>query len=186
MKTLVMAAFLASSALLLASCIGAGQLSDIQMKNDDTMPSMIGIDLHGNDRPVPESFEGDLNIVTFAFEREQQDNVNTWIPVADAIGDDDPSIRFYEIPLIYEINAMYRTWVNNGMRSGIPGDEARDRTITVYTDRDKFFDLMEMNNSTIYTLLIDPQGKILWRSEGDATDEKIASLKQAIKDAKGK
>ena len=58
MKTLVMAAFLASSALMLVSCIGAGQLSDIQVTSDDTLPSMIGIDLLGNDRTVPESFEG--------------------------------------------------------------------------------------------------------------------------------
>ena len=164
----------------LTACIGSGENSDVQSQGDNTIPQMVGKDLMGDDRPIPNSFEGNLNIVTFAFEREQQENVNTWIPHAEAMEQEFRSVRFYEIPLIYEMNAFMRGWVNNGMRSGIPSEKARERTITVYTDRDKFLDMMNMQTDSIYTLLVNKDGKILWRASGDATDEKIAALRKAI------
>ena len=78
------------------------------------------------------------------------------------------------------MNAMMRGWVNNGMRSGIPSEKARERTITVYTEREKFLGMMNMQTDNIYTLLVNQDGEILWRAEGDATDEKIRDLKTAI------
>jgi hypothetical protein len=175
--------FLALMTLLgLSACIGTGQNTDIQAKGEGKIPAMTGIDLLGEDRPIPDSFKGELNIVTFAFEREQQANVDTWIPSAEALVDEIDGLDFYEIPLIYEMNPVMRGWVNNGMRSGIPGERARERTITVYTDRDEFLNMMDMTTETIYTLLVNREGSILWREEGDMTDEKLASLKQAIAD----
>ena len=168
------------SALGLSACIGAGDNSPVVSRGPDNFPAMKGIDLTGEERPIPQSLEGDLNIITVAFEREQQSNVDTWIPYAEQIIAEHSYIRFYEIPLIYEMNMVMRGWVNNGMRSGIEDEKARERTITVYTDRDDFFEMMDMRRDTIYTLLLDGDGKILWRESGDASEKKIESLKTVI------
>lgn len=166
--------------LIMTGCIGAGKISTVKPQGENYFPKMEGIDLLGEMRQLPESFEGKLNIVTVAFEREHQKDVNEWIALADEIMQEHPDVKFYEIPVIYEINAPYRFWVNNGMRSGILEPEARERTITVFTDREKFTGIMNMNTEIIYTLLLDQKGKILWRSPGVLTEENAEDLANEI------
>jgi hypothetical protein len=167
--------------VFLTSCIGAGDISDVKSNGKGYFPSMVGIDLIGEQRKVPESFESEYNIVAVAFEREHQTDVNSWITVADKILAKNSNIKFYEIPLIYEMYGPYRFWVNNGMRSGIPDLKARLRTITVYTEREKFLRLMNMESDGIYLLLLDKKGKVLWQTEGPSDDGKIIELENAIK-----
>ena len=173
---------LLGAVFMVTACIGAGPISNIKPLGDNIFPQMEGIDLLGETRVVPTTFAGDLNIVAVAFEREQQKDVNTWIEVAEGMMEENPSLKFYELPVIYEVNGMYRTWINNGMRSGIPSEAARERTITVYTDREKFTSMMDMTTTEISVLLIDDKGKILWRHDGIATKQAVTSLENKIKE----
>lgn len=166
--------------LFLSACIGSGVNSTVEKQAAGTFPVMTGIDLHGNEKQLPESFEGKKNLVSIGFEREDQAEIDTWIEFAETLETTNKDLRFYEVPLIYEINPAYRWWINNGMRSGVVGDEARTRTITVYTDREKFLEIMEMNTDRIYTLLLDENGKILWRGEGALTENHKAALKKFL------
>lgn len=167
--------------LALQSClIGAGENSQIEANKNYYFPNLTGIDLEGNEKKLPQSFVGDLNIVVVAFKREQQSNVDTWIKATEVILKENPQINFYEIPLIYELNTFSRAWINNGMRFGVPDPVARKRTITVYTDRNKFFEITKMKEENIYTLLLNKDGKILWQVEGVADQSKIKNLLKAI------
>ena len=49
-----------------------------------------------------------------------------------------------------------------------------------YTDREEFTSIMDMETSSIYVLLLDKNGKILWQSKGPANDESITALKNII------
>lgn len=169
---------------MVTACIGAGPISSIKPTGQNNFPKMEGIDLLGETRSVPDTFAGKLNIVAVAFEREQQKDVNTWITVAEDIMKDNANVKFYELPVIYEVNGMYRTWINNGMRAGIPSEEARERTITIYTNRNELISMMDMANEEISVLLLDDSGKILWRKDGAAMPDTIKSLKIAIKENK--
>jgi hypothetical protein len=167
--------------LALQSClIGAGENSEIEANKNRHFPKLTGINLDGAKQELPQAFMGKLNIVTVAFKREQQSEVDTWIAAFDAILKENPEINFYEIPLIYELGTFSRTWVNNGMRFGITDEKARKRTITVYTNRDKFFEITKMQKDKIYTLLLDNNGKILWQNEGVADETKVKNLLKAI------
>lgn len=163
-----------------SSCIGAGMNSDIEVVADGYFPKLTGIDLMGEQRSLPCTFDGKINIVVVGFEREHQVPINTWIPIAEKLMKEDSSIRFYEVPLIYELSAPYRAWVNNGMRAGIPDDIARERTITVYTDREKFTAFMNMKQDDIYLLLLDDNGKVLAKIKGPATDGNIDKLREIV------
>ncbi len=188
--------------ITLQSCIGAGQNSKIaedevakttitktsRIKNlppksiiGESFPTLTGIDLQGNQRQLPQSFDGKLNLVIVAFKREQQVEVDSWIKTFAEISAKNPQINFYEVPLIYELSAPSRWWINNGMRQGVKSEAARSRTITVYTDRAKFFNITKMKAEKIYALLIDKSGKILWQSEGSSTPENTKSLQNFLK-----
>ena len=110
--------------------------------------------------------------------------VDTWIKAAEPMLKENPNLSFYEIPLIYEISAFKRMWVNNGMRFGIPDKIARKRTITVYTNREEFFKITKMKEDKIYALLVNSDGKILWTKEGEVDDSKVKNLKQTIANGK--
>lgn len=177
---------------MLFGCIGAGSVSTIKENQAGggsgatetvIMPFVTGIDLLGAERQIPNGengFEGQKNLVVFAFEREHQEDVNTWIAMADELMAQYYDLRFYEVPVIEELNAAYRLWVNNGMRSGIPGEKARERTITVYTDVEKFTRLMDMQTDRIYLFLMDQNGRTLWRTEGPAQPEDVQDLKRFL------
>jgi len=93
---------------------------------------------------------------------------------------ENTNLSFYEIPLIYELSVFKRMFLNNGMRFGITDEVARKRTITVYTNRQEFFKITQMKEEQIYALLIDDNGKIIWRVVGIADDKKISDLKKII------
>jgi hypothetical protein len=174
--------YLTATILLIAlqSClIGSGENSEI-VTNGVNFPKIIGIDLQGKRQELPSAFEGRLNIVAVAFKREQQKDVDSWIVGVDEIIKNNSDINFYEVPLIYELGMVSRMWVNNGMRYGIPSEIARKRTITVYTNREKFFEIMKMKEDRIYVLVLDNSGKILWQIEGMADEDKITSMKNFV------
>lgn len=165
--------------LTISSCvIGAGENSKIEANQNNYFPKITGLNLSGQKQELPAIFENKLNLVIIAFKRKQQAEVDTWIKAIEPILKENPNLSFYEIPLIYELSAFKRMWVNNGMRFGIPDEVARKRTITVYTNREEFFKITQMQEDKIYALLVDNKGKILWRREGIANDEKVGSLQK--------
>ncbi len=164
--------------MLLNSCIGAGENSEISANQKDYFPNLVGIDLQGNRREVPKSFSNKINLVAVAFKREQQENVNGWIKVADEIMAKNPEVSFFELPVIYQLNPISRSFINNGMRRGVIEERARSRTITLYTNREEFFKVMEMAEDKIYLLVISDKGKVMQKIEGDATAQNVKSLKE--------
>jgi len=165
----------------LQSCmIGSGENSKIEANKNSHFPKITGIDLDGKKQELPDVFKNEFNLVIVAFKREQQAEVDTWIKAIEPILKENSNLSFYEIPLIYEISTIGRMWINNGMRFGIPDEIARKRTITVYTNREEFFRITNMQKDKIYALLIDASGKILWKAEGIANKTNIEAAKKII------
>ena len=76
---------------------------------------------------------------------------------------------------------IQRSFIDGGMRGGIPDKAVRARTITLYLDVKKFN--AELNLATIddiYVLLVDKQGEVLWRASGDYTPEQDGILSQRL------
>jgi hypothetical protein len=172
----------AASLGLLVGCIGAGRTSTVgPAAVPEGFPQVVGINLEGAEIPLPAGFEGERNLVAVAFRQEQQAIVDTWIAAVAPLEAANPDLRFYEVPTIYEGSALFRLWVNNGMRSGIPDPAARARTITLYVDREAFTRSLAIPDlETVHLLLLDRSGRILWRTTGSAGDEAIARLKAEL------
>ena len=177
MKKLMLLSLLA----VMQSCfIGAGENSKIEADKNNYFPKITGIDLNGKKQEIPAIFKNKFNLIIVAFKREQQIEVDSWIKAVEPILKENTNLSFYEIPLIYELSVFKRMFLNNGMRFGITDEVARKRTITVYTNRQEFFKITQMKEEQIYALLIDDNGKIIWRVEGVADDKKISDLKKIM------
>jgi hypothetical protein len=179
-KNILLIAAMAFS-LTVTGCIGAGPVSDITPPAGENMfPRLTGTNLNGNEIVAPHELSGDYKLLLIAFQREQQSEIDTWLSEVKDMEARYPAFRYYEIPLIYEAGMVTRLWANNGMRSGIQNETARQKTITVYTDRTQFFELMNMEKNSIYAVLVNNKNEIIWRAAGPATSEKLQDLKSRV------
>jgi hypothetical protein len=130
-------------------------------------PQVRGSNLQRQQVRLPHDLEGDLNLLLIAFQQWQQRLVDSWIPVAQHLEQQYPGLVYYELPTIQSMNILAKTFINEGMRAGIPNPKARQRTITLYLDKRSFREALAINREdTIHILLINRQGEVLWRAEG--------------------
>jgi len=144
-------------------------------------PAVSGANLSRKTMSLPEALEGELNVLIIAFQRWQQGLIESWVPLLEQLERNIPGMRYYELPVLQRLDPISRTFINEGMRAGIPDPDARDRTITLYVDRSSFRSALGLpDEDTIYVLLVDRQGQVLWRAEGALTHEKGDSLLTAV------
>lgn len=140
-------------------------------------PVVSGFNLDRQEFEFPRDFGGDYNLVIVPFQRYHQEIVNTWIPFAQEVEASFPGFIYYELPTIYEMPILSRTFLNEGMRAGIPDQTSRERTITLYLDKAKFKSALDISSENdIYLFLVNRDGEILWRSNGEYTQEKADDL----------
>ena len=148
-------------------------------------PTVTSTNLSRRKFALPGDFEGDLNLLLIAFQRWHQRLVDTWILFAGRLEHDYEGVRYYELPVIQRMNVLGRSFIDGGMRAGIPDREARARTITLYLDKVAFRSALDLpGEEDIYVLLVDRQGRVLWRAQGSFTPEKGESLDAAIRGAR--
>jgi len=149
-------------------------------------PKVSGFNLDRQEYFFPQDFEGDLNLVVVAFQQEHQALVNTWIPFMQKLEEEYPGLIYYELPTIQEMPAISRTFINEGMRAGIPDQTARERTITLYIDKEIFKSALSIpNEQTIHLLLVEHDGGgIIWRAAGAYDDTTASDLVELLKNKK--
>jgi hypothetical protein len=76
--------------------------------------------------------------------------------------------------------ALFRSFVDNGMRSGITSTAMRARTITIYSSQRAFNTQLGIaGRDEIYTALVGRDGQVYALIGGDVTEAKIAQLRAA-------
>lgn len=144
-------------------------------------PTVSGFNLNRQELEFPRDFRGDLNLLFVPFLQFQQAIVNTWLPCADELESSWTELAYYELPAINELPALSRTFINEGMRAGIPNAKARARTVTLYIDLAKFMRALGIpSKNEVHVLLVDRQGGILWRTTGSFDEAKGSALAGAI------
>jgi hypothetical protein len=145
-------------------------------------PAVKAYNLNGGEMELPRGFAGARNLVLIAFQREQQADLDTWLKPLPAIAAAHPDFQYYECPTIQKPMKLVQMFINQGMRGGIPDKGQRARTITLYLEKEPFKAALGIQSEkTVYELLVDRAGAILWREEGRYTEAKGLSLEEALK-----
>ncbi|MEA3375577.1 MAG: hypothetical protein U9R72_05195 [Chloroflexota bacterium] len=135
---------------------------------------------------LPGDFEGDLNLCLTAFQRWHQPLINSWVPLARQLEETHPGFRYYEFPVIRRLNALFRSFIDQGMRAGIPEPVARHKTITLYTDKAPFKQALEIDDEDeIHLRLVDREGVVHWHAPGALTEEAAEGLEKAVEQRLG-
>ena len=143
-------------------------------------PSVEGTSLEGEHFTLPADFKSELNVVLVAFTREQQNDVDSWTPFLKTLGASHPDLRAYELPTLGRRYRLMRSFIDGGMRRGIPDAAVRATTITLYIDKSPFRESLKLpDEDRIYVLLVDKQGSVYWQAAGRFTESmgsELASL----------
>lgn len=140
-------------------------------------PNVEGVNLLRQRVSLPGDLRGEINLVFVPFHQWHQALVDSWLPFARQLEQDHPGLCYYELPTIQRMNKLYQTFINEGMRAGIPNSLTRERTITLYLDKQAFRRALNLaSEQDIYVLLIDRQGNVLHRAQGIFTPEKGSAL----------
>ena len=163
--------------LLLGFLVSMGQTSDTDVK----FPPVEGRNLEGRAFHLPADFEGDVNVVLVAFKREQQADVDTWTRVLHGFAARSGTMRVYELPTLGRRYRVIRSFIDGGMRDGIPDAAVRAATITLYIDKAPFERALGITSEDeIQVFLVDRGGRIHWRGRGRFSDAAAAELEQRL------
>ena len=148
------------------------------------LPTVKGKNLERKQMTFPADFSGKVNLVFIPFKRWHQDEVDGWVPFVEQLSQEFSALSFYEFPTLPESNFLYRTFLDEGMRAGIPDKAARTRTITLYLDKTAYRQALDIpHEQSMWVYLFDKFGQVLWRVEGSFGPEKAAALRTAVVNA---
>ncbi len=149
-------------------------------------PRMTATNLEGRTFVLPDDFEGATNLIFVAFTEEQQRYVDSWLAGVGDWRGRFPGLRVYELPTLPRRLSLFRRTIDGWMRAGIPDRLARAATITLYLDKSAFRSALGLSGEgTIYALLVDRAGRVLWRAAGPYSADKGCSLLNALGGAAG-
>ena len=144
-------------------------------------PTVNGSNLLRHKLTLPQDFHGSLNLVFIPFERWHQMEVDSWSTLAGELERQYEGLFYYELPTIQSRNPFYKTFLNEGMRASIPDPKTRERTITLYLNKEDFRAALGMpDEAHIYVLIIDRQGNEFFRARGPYSQEAETALRQRI------
>jgi hypothetical protein len=150
-------------------------------KKELNFPKVKGKNLLKRELNLPQDFGGELNIAIIAFDRDQQGMIDEWIPEAKKLRSRFPQLKYYEIPTIRKLPGVFQSFINNGMRKGIPDEDSRESTITIFLNKKKFLrELGIADEKKIYIFLVNKDGKIFGKWEDKFTQEKFAEVEKKV------
>jgi len=146
-----------------------------------TFPTVSGSNLLREKLTLPQDFQGKFNLLFIPFKQWQQMEVDSWMALAKELEGQINGLYFYELPTIQTRNSIYKMFINEGMRAGIPNPKTRERTITLFLDKAEFQSALDMTDEEhIYVLVVDRQGKEFFRTRGPYHPEGESALRQIL------
>ena len=141
-------------------------------------PDLEADDLNGRTLSLPKDLPGKPTIVLIAFKRKQQSSVDEWVDRLDLLPEGGPA--WIEMPVVGRGAAIFRSFVDKGMRAGITSEVMRGRTITIYSSRRAFNNALGIQSmKDIYVALVDPNGTVHILIQGDVSEKKVKQLRAA-------
>lgn len=151
-----------------------------QNQKQTTFPSTTAYSLDKQKIALPGEMAGQTDLLIVSFVPEQQKDVDSWLPAAQALQHSNFQFRYYELPVIGRENFIFRWWETSSMRSDQTDPVMWHWIVPLFIDRQKFcHDLDIPNEKQVVALLVDRQGHVLWRASGSMSEDKRQSLMAA-------
>jgi hypothetical protein len=144
-------------------------------------PALTAYNLAKTKLNLPADFAGQLDLLLISFQPEQQTQIQTWLSTAQGLQHTNFNLHWYRLPISTRENIVFRWWDDSSMRSDESDPEIWPWIIPLYIDKDGFRHSLHIpSDKQVAVLLINKQGKVLWRADGPLTPEKRTALQAAV------
>ncbi|HUY80785.1 MAG TPA: hypothetical protein VMU92_03605 [Acidobacteriaceae bacterium] len=148
-------------------------------------PSLSTYNLAREKLNLPADFAAQFDLLLISFKPEQQTQIDTWMLAAQALQHTNFDLRWYRMPVSANENIVFRWWDNASMRSDETDPETYPWIVPLYVNVNSFRRALHIPTTRkIAVLLVNKQGRVLWRAEGPVTPEARSSLIVAVNAAK--
>jgi hypothetical protein len=121
-------------------------------------------------------------LLLLGFTYESRHDVEAWAERFRRDFGPDSKIVCYEIPVIGGAARLARPFIDGGMRRGTPR-ALHDRVITVYRDAGEWKQRVGFSERDVaYLLLVDGEGRVVWRVQGPFGEERYGLLSERVHD----
>lgn len=161
---------------LTSLCFGQEKTMQHAILIGKTFPTIAAETLAGNKMSYPDSIMGKTTLISIAFVREAQSQIDSWANPFETRFQGREDIRYYEIPMLSGKWKLMSFFIDGGMRSGIPKGK-HNNVSTYYGDLRPYLTALNIQDTDLaYLFLLDDQGKIQWHDQGFASEEKLQQL----------
>jgi hypothetical protein len=161
---------LAFTLLALPCAVAASQIS--QNPQALALPPVTAYTLDRAKVTLPANFAAPLNLLILSFDRDQQSQVDGWLPAITA-----PTVQTWWLFVSPRENGLYRWWVNASLRGSLLPSQPRRYTVPLYVNKTQFFQSLQISSEQdVVLLLTDKEGHVLWRTAGAVSESKKAAL----------
>nr|WP_256366813.1 hypothetical protein [Acidobacterium sp. S8] len=130
---------------------------------------------------LPSGFEGQVNLLLISFEPEQSNQIESWMPEAQALQHMNFQFRYYKMPVSNQENMIFRWWDNSSLRSVETDPETWHWIVPLYVNKQQFRQSLEIQGEKqAVAVLVDKGGQVLWKASGSITDDKKTALIAAV------
>ncbi|HVW76790.1 MAG TPA: hypothetical protein VHB45_04200 [Alloacidobacterium sp.] len=130
---------------------------------------------------LPSGFEGKVNLLLISFQPEQAQEVESWMPTAQALQHMNFQFRYYKMPVSNQENMLFRWWDSSSLRSVETDPETWHWIIPLYVNKQQFRQSLRISDEKQpVAALVDKSGQVLWKSSGPLTEEKKTELSSAV------
>src|SRR5580698_10760473 len=115
------------------------------------LPSVTAYALDRAKVSLPADFTAPLNLLVLSFQRDQQSEVDGWLPV---LTPGAPSVQTWLLPISPRANGLYRWWLNASLRTSLPPSQPRRYTVPLYVDKTEFLRSLQVSSEREVVLLL--------------------------------
>jgi hypothetical protein len=146
----------------------------------DRLPMLHGHFLNGRPVALPAAASGKITLLLLGFSYDSRFAVEAWGAKFRAEFGTHPGVTFYEIPMIGGLARLGKWFIDSGMRKGTPKADY-EHVITVYGSTDLWKRRVGFHHpNAAYLLLLDPDGKVVWRYGGGFEPHVFQALSDAV------
>jgi hypothetical protein len=161
---------LAFTLFALPCAVGASQIS--QNSQTAAFPPVTAYTLDRARVTLPANFAAPLNLLILSFQRDQQSQVDGWLPAMTT-----PTVQTWWLFISPRENGLYRWWLNASLRGSLLPSQPRQYTVPLYVNKTQFLQSLQIpSEQDVVLLLTDRAGHVLWRTAGAVSDSKKAAL----------
>jgi len=145
-----------------------------------TLPRLEGTTLDDQKIILPDAARYHAVVLIFGFSHKSADQADGWGKRLAKEYSSQPTVGYFEVPVLQSAPGMVRPMIVHGMRKGTPAAEQGHVLIVSQHEAElkKLSGYHEPDDA--YAMVAAPDGRIVWQTHGAVTDTSYADLVRSV------